>query len=57
MLNRMSVSTIEVWNLFYSSVLEGVLSAVEHNGGGEKTAGKTVSHSRLFYCYLEKRPC
>lgn len=37
-----SLSSFDVYNLFCSSVLEGVLSAVEHHGGGEKTTGKKM---------------
>lgn len=39
-------------NLFYSSVLKGVLSAVEHHGGGEKTIGKTGVCACAYACVL-----
>lgn len=31
---------LKVNDLFYSSVIKGVLSAAEHHGGGEETPGE-----------------
>lgn len=31
---------LQMFHFFFSSVLEGVLSALEHHGRGEKTTGK-----------------